>query len=131
MTEAKKFFLSAIVIIVLAIAGFLFWYVSRYSMHAITATHECLDIFKEKSTEYFGDAGKNRFVFNQKMNTCLLLNTLDDTTAGEYRLVLVDMIQDAPLFYYDLKQGETKDATLGLTKDQALDKMRSYRFVIF
>ncbi len=130
MTD-KKFLGSVILVTVLAVVGFLFWYVSHHNTHAISATHECLDIFKEKSVEYFGDTGKNRFVFNQKMNTCLLLNTLEDEATGEFRLILVDMINDNPTFYYDLQKGETKDATLGLSKDEALGKARAYGFVIF
>lgn len=121
---------SVVAVVVLAVAGFSFWYLSHYSLHAITATNSCLDIFKQKATDYFSDLGKSRFVFNKKMNSCLVLNTYDDTATGEYRLILADMISDKILFYYTLPKDQEKDATLGLTKDQAVDKARSYGFVI-
>ncbi len=130
MNDTKRFIASAGTVTVLAVIGFLIWHTAHYSTHAISATRDCLDIFKEKSTEYF-DTGKNRFIFNKKMNSCLVLNTVNDPTTGEFRLIVVDMISDVPLFYYDLTTGEEKDSVLGLSKDQALDKVRAYGFLIF
>ncbi len=127
----KRFILSAVTLTILSVCGFLFWYIPHYSSHAIHATAECTEIFKAKDAGYFTGTGQSRFVFNKKMNTCLILNTLDDQTTGEFRVILVDMITDDILFYYDLPKDQTKDATLGLTKDEALQKVRSFGFVIF
>ncbi len=125
------FITSAVFIIVLAVIGFFIWYVPRYNTHAISATESCLSIFKEKGSEYFGEIGKNRFIFNEKMNTCLILNTVNDETTGDFRLILADMVHDDPIFYDELALDQEKDATYGLTRDQALDKVRSYGFIIF
>lgn len=127
----KKNLGSSILLSVLAIIIFLGWYIPKYSLHAITATKECAEIYKEKAPGYFGTAGSNRFVFNKKMNTCFLLNIVSDDPVGAYRLIAVDMISDDIIFYYDLKGGETKDLTLNITKDEALDRIRALGFVIF
>ncbi len=129
--DTKKFIASTITVTILALVSFAFWYISRYSNHAIHATVECTEVFKAKEPGYFNGIGQSRFVFNKKMNTCLVLNTLDDQTTGEFRMIAVDMISDDILFYYDLPKDQTKDATLGLSKDEALTKARSLGFVIF
>jgi len=130
MTGAKNS-INIIILGVICVSGFLFWYISKYSNHAIHATAECTEIFKEKSAGYFGDYGSSRFVFNKKMNTCLILNINDDKDTGDYRLITVDMITDEILFYYELPKGENIDKTMGLTKEEALNRVRTYGFVIF
>ena len=127
----NTFATSMATLVALAIVGFLFWYVPRYSTHSIDATQKCADIFKEKAPGYFGTAGINRFVFNKSLNSCLILNIVSDETTGAARYIVVDMISDTIDFYYDLKANESKDVTLGLSKDQALDKIRAFGFVIF
>jgi hypothetical protein len=127
----KKFITSIIFLCILAVSAVFVWYVNKYSSHAINTTATCATIFKEKSVGYFGDVGKSRFVFNKKMNTCLILNTNDDEITGEFRLLLVDMISDDILFVYTLPKEQEKDATYGLTKEEALNKVRSFGFVIF
>lgn len=133
MSDTKRMTLSAIILSIVALVGFLFWYVSHYSNHAIAATRDCLVIFQAKSADYFGDSGKSRFVFNKKMNTCLILNTVETETTGNYnyRMTIVDMISDDILFTYGLKKDEEKDSVHGLTHDEALDRARSYGFIIF
>lgn len=127
----KKFVTSIIFLCILAVSTVFVWYVNRYSSHVINATATCATIFKEKTAGYFGDTGKSRFVFNKKMNTCLVLNTDDDETTGEFHMLLVDMISDDILFVYTLPKGQEKDVTYGLSKEEALNKVRSFGFVIF
>ena len=127
----KTFAAGMITLIAIALVSFFSWYIPNYSMHAIKATAICNDIYKEKAPGYFGTEGSNRYIFNKKMNTCLLLNTVADEVTGENRFIVVDMINDDIAFYYELPSGETKDASLGLTKDEAIEKVRSLGFIIF
>ncbi len=127
----KKNLGGAILLSTIAIIIFLSWYLPSHSLHAIKATNECTTIFKEKARGYFGDVGSNRFIYNKQMNTCLLLNIQSDETTSAYRMAVVDMINDGIYFYYSLDDGQTKDTSLGLTKDEAIEKVRSLGFIIF
>jgi hypothetical protein len=129
MTD-KKFLTSAIFIAFIATAGFLFWFIPRYSSHAIQATKDCADIFTIKNSGYFPE-GKSRFVFNKNINSCLLFNALEGTVDSPERFVVVDMISDKILFYWELKAGEEKDANLSLTREEALDRVRAFSFIVF
>ncbi len=129
--DTKKSVISAVSLILIAAIAFLFWYTAKYSTHAIEATQKCGEIFLQKATGYFGQNGINRFIFSKKENTCLIFNTFIDEVSGNYRLMVVDMITDDIDFYYELKKDETKDTALGLTKDEAVNKVRSFGFVIF
>ena len=126
-----KFLMSLLTLIFLAGIGFLFWYVPRNSLHSIKATSLCNDIYKEKAPGYFNEEGTSRYIFNSKKNSCLLLNTISEVGTGNVRYVVVDMIKDTIVFYYDLKKDEFRDQTLHLTKDEALDRIRALGFVIF
>jgi hypothetical protein len=127
----KKFLMSMVTLIVIAVVSFLIWYVPHYSLHSIKATNMCNEIYKEKFPGYFGDEGTNRYIFNKKMNTCLILNTISGTETGENRFVIVDLISDDLLFFYQLPKDQTKDATFGLTKDEALERVRNFGFIVF
>lgn len=118
-------------LIVIAVISFLFWYVPRYSLHSIKATSMCNDIYKSKFPGYFGEQGVNRYIFSKDRNSCLLLNTLSDTVTFQTRYVVIDMVTDDILFLYDLKKDEVRDANLHLTKDEALDKVRTFGFLVF
>ncbi|MBP7831425.1 MAG: hypothetical protein KA028_00190 [Candidatus Pacebacteria bacterium] len=126
-----KFAAGMITLVVIALVSFFSWYIPHYSMHSLKATAVCNDIYKEKAPGYFGADANNRYIFNQDMNTCLLLNTVADEVTGENRFIIVDMIHDDIAFYYELPKGETKDANLGLTKDEAVEKVRSFGFIVF
>jgi hypothetical protein len=126
----RKFVLSLVTLLTIAIIGFLAWYIPRYSTHALKATESCTNIYKEKAPGYFTD-GVDRYIFNKKLNTCLMLNVLADTTTGKSRLVIVDMINDDVLFAHTVSTGETVDGDLGITYEQALEKARAFGFIIF
>lgn len=135
MPEKNKYIVLAILIIIFSI---LIIKKNNEPINAIHSTNECLNIFQQKSNDYFGDEGKNRFIYSSKLKSCLILNILDITKENNvensekrYRLIVVDMISDDILFYYNLKNDEEKDEVLGLTKDEALDKAREFGFVIF
>src|SRR5258706_14223657 len=110
MTD-KKFAASAIFFATIAIVGFLFWFIPRYSSHAIRATRDCDDIFTAKAPSYFAE-GKNRFVFNKNMNTCFLLNTSIVTSDASDRIVVVDMITHNILLSWYLEKGDIKESVL-------------------
>lgn len=127
----KKFIVSSIFASILVVVGVFVWYVSNYNPHAIESTAECTEIFKQKSPGYFDGVGKSRFIFSKRLNTCLILNTVDYAVTGEYKIYIVDMITDSILFVYELGSGQEKDETLGLTKEEALNKVREFGFVVF
>ncbi len=135
MSEKYKY----IVVAVLAIIIFVFVIKeSNKSINAIHYTNECLNIFDQKSKDYFGNEGKSRFIYSSKLKSCLIFNVLDipkedniESIEKRYRLIVVDMISDDILFYYDLGGDNEKDEILGITEEEALNKVREFGFVIF
>lgn len=128
----KKFLVSIIFATLLAVLGFLIWFISNYSSHSILATKYCNDIFISKAQNYFPE-GKNRYIFSKKMNTCLLLNTnttSDNTGIIDDHVVVVDMITDDVIFIWEVRNGDTVDRDLGLTHDEAIAHVRTLGFLI-
>ncbi len=126
----KKFITSWVLIIIIVFGILLFRFINKNSMHKIIATKNCGDIFIQKSPAYFTD-GTSRYIFNAKLNSCLIFNILADVPLGKYRITVVDMISDKILFAYELKVGESIDSVYAITKDKALDYVRSFGFPVF
>lgn len=131
MEDKKKFLWSMIVLIIFFVCGTSIYAINKLNLRSITATKACLDIFLSKEKTYFTEITNNRYIYNEKENTCLMLSLYTDASNGNVRMVVIDMIKDEPLFLYTLKTGTTTDDTYHLTKDEALVRIRSYGFFIF
>lgn len=104
---------------------------NRLSLRKVNAVKACNDIFLVKEKSYFQEITKNRYIYNDSLNTCLMLSQYIDASNGDIRWVVIDMVTDSPLFIYALKVGKDVDETFHLTKDEALARIRSYGFFIF
>lgn len=129
-SETKRFMISSLTIVALAVIAFLFWYINKFNTHAIEVTQKCGEIYTLKAPGYFGTSGANRYIYGKKLNTCIMLNIANDPNEGTYRLTAIDIITDQILLFYDLKSGETIDSVLGLTREEAIEKARELGFVI-
>jgi len=70
--------------------------------NVITETKSCLEIFEKKKDRYFkGEIGQYGVIFNEKLNTCLVFNIYKNFTTEEYYAMVIDMITDKTLLYYD------------------------------
>ena len=79
---------------------------SKRQESTVEATLHCAQLYEFKKQQYWGDSvGNNKYIFNTSLNTCLALNIYNDSQAGRYFAMVIDMTDDETLLYYsdDLK----------------------------
>lgn len=79
--------------------------------NAIEATLQCAQLYELKKERYWGrNIGNNKYLFSRDLNTCLALNIHNDSDAGRYFAMVLDMVTDKSLLYLsNEREGELAD----------------------
>jgi hypothetical protein len=78
----------------------LYW--KETNKNFIDETLKCSQLYELKKTRYWGqNIGQSKALFSTKLNTCLAVNINNNTDAGEYFAMVVDMATDKTLLYYN------------------------------
>lgn len=74
----------------------------------IETSLQCAQLYELKKTRLWGDeVGNDKYRFDESMNTCIALNIHNDSEAGRYFAMVVDLVSDRTLLYYSSDEGGT------------------------
>jgi len=88
---------------------------------------KCNELYEIKKTKYWGDnIGQSKAIYNKELNTCLALNIYYDIQTRKYFAMILDMLDDATLMYYN----STPEGSY-LEKDKVIKCKENYIYFEF
>ncbi|MBU1017983.1 hypothetical protein KKA33_03060 [Patescibacteria group bacterium] len=97
----KKIILVPILIVILSLTGCSNKSDVKQGMDLVEATIKCEELLEKKQEKYFGsEIGQMKTTFNTDLNTCLVFNIYNNSSAGHYYGMVKDLVSDKTLLYY-------------------------------